>query len=290
MNKKLMIILTISIICSLGLGLLVGYFIPIGKANSKTLSSNKDGNVSSLETPKYITNSDTFKQSKTFKTDTKSIDKNDKLKYPSINPKNVKFTPKYSDELTKNIEIIDSVYVEGNFNASLQVHAKNNNSISASIYFMLVFYDSNGKEVCTTYGNPGVFTFSNTEFAVELSLKSTKHYSSYEVIYYAREVDPKHQSFEEVKDVKYYIIQEGDGNINILFKNQTDHDISGVAFSTFLYKNGELVWANSSLLSFASEDIIPGTGGVAKVHAGLYNGIEYDDVKIVLTGAYKINK
>ena len=48
MNKKLIIILTISIICSLGLGLLVGYFIPIDKANSKTLSSNKDGNVSSF--------------------------------------------------------------------------------------------------------------------------------------------------------------------------------------------------------------------------------------------------
>ena len=219
---------------------------------------------------------------------------------PMSNPQNGEYyvngTEKISvtktgkNELVNNVDII-GIYKHEQKNTiispktQLQIHAKNNNDVSADVKFEIDYLDADGKIIY--YNTRTLLVMPGRDFAIifDLENKEKVKYESYKLNYSTQRKTTGHITFEEITNKDYSVVRTPNGDIELAFTNNADKDINNATFSCFFYKDGKEIAADTMYASgYSSDGLHPGEGDIATAHMSFFE-LEYDDYKIVLSQA-----
>ncbi len=201
-----------------------------------------------------------------------------------INKNKLSIEKSVENNETNNIQIYNVLNLINDESEYLQVHIKNNNSMSVKTVFKLSFYDEN--KVLIDELSATDIVLPNVEFAVNYKISHNENYDSYVLSYSASSIDNIITSIDYINKTNAYVVKEGNGELDILFKNITMNKIDILKYTCILYKDDEVVGA---FVTSNNVKIPVEYGDGLKCGIKSFNGLSYDNYKIYLSEAYNFN-
>ena len=201
-----------------------------------------------------------------------------------INKNKLSIEKSVENNETNNIQIYNVLNLINDESEYLQVHIKNNNSMSVKTVFKLSFYDEN--KVLIDELSATDIVLPNVEFAVNYKISHNENYDSYVLSYSASSIDNIITSIDYINKTNAYVVKEDNGELDILFKNITMNKIDILKYTCILYKDDEVVGA---FVTSNNVKIPVEYGDGLKCGIKSFNGLSYDNYKIYLSEAYNFN-
>lgn len=248
--------------------------------------NNKREYVEYISNDYYKTNYDSKKMMLKELTEVayKKDDESKEEKYILIDKNKLSMKKSIDNKETDNIQIYNVLSLINDESEYLQIHMKNNNSISVKTVFKLSFYDENKILVDELLSNDIVLP--NVEFAVNYKISYKDNYDSYVLSYSASSLDNIVISIDYINKTNSYVIKEDNGEIDILFKNITMNKIDVLKYTCVLYKDDKVVGA---FVTSNNVKIPVEYGDGLKCGIKTFDGLSYDNYKIYLSEAYNFN-
>lgn len=201
-----------------------------------------------------------------------------------INKNKLSIEKSVENNETNNIQIYNVLNLINDESEYLQVHIKNNNSMSVKTVFKLSFYNEN--KVLIDELSATDIVLPNVEFAVNYKISHNENYDSYVLSYSASSIDNIITSIDYINKTNAYVVKEDNGELDILFKNITMNKIDILKYTCILYKDDEVVGA---FVTSNNVKIPVEYGDGLKCGIKSFNGLSYDNYKIYLSEAYNFN-
>lgn len=259
-NVKTILIMFILIVVLVFISFLLGSLINKFYANEKTTKeTNSKDNINNYESP---------------------------YKKISIDLNKLEIKKEKTDESTNNIKVENKFYINGEYNQEVLVLVKNENNYAVELRGTLNFYDKD--EYNVDYSTDVISVVYPNAEAV-LTIRPSTNYEDYESIktydftYQASKIKSYYESVnikpDEINTVKT------EREIIASYNNNTGKEISNIKLVCLYYKNNNLVMAKAGTIF----DTKAGLSGSATFYNSSVD-IDYNDYKIVVTGAYIYNK
>ncbi len=265
-NVKLIVLILIFIV-AFGLGILVGMSL---KSQNKCAEddASQDGNNSAVNNT----------------TETYTFNKFD--------PKTVSVSAANNEVLTTNIKIgqifFNPNYIDYGKTRDAYIYGKNNNQKPVHVDVVISYFDKEGYQI-EKYTSK-TYVSANQEFVIGLNsiIKDDTFYNSYKITYLATDI----KSYETNIDINKYELTSNDTTTGVVAVVKSNADKEAYANITCLYyKQGKVVFADArSYLSIKPNESQNVTFYTLQLRLNVDyknpKSIEYDEVKVFLSGAY----
>lgn len=166
--------------------------------------------------------------------------------------------------------------------SGLVVVGKNNNDVTVDITFIFDFLDNNNRVIDYVYGNADSVKPGET-FIVNISTMTKSDFSGYRLSYKTSHNKTYHtEANVSIDDFEVYEVDESfSKSIKTKFTNSSDKDVH-ISFGIIYYKNGEIIFADTSEFYDAKPDSIK-EHSFSSYRLGSRT---YDRYKLVVFGAY----